>query len=78
MTKQNTKNHHAMIAMINEYNLFRDFVNRPQNQINADCAASCAVRACGYCLEAGFDPQSVITDAHEFVVECNRKLEAAA
>ena len=78
MTEQSTKNHHAMIAMISEYNTFRDYVNRPQNQTNADNAAFSAVRACGYCREAGFDPQSVITDAHEFVVECKRKLMAAA
>jgi hypothetical protein len=78
MTKQSTKNHHAMISMIGEYNTFRDYVNRPQTQTNADIAAFSAVRACGYCLEAGYDPQSVITDAHEFVDECKRKLMAAA
>lgn len=78
MTEKNTKDHHAMISMIAEYNAFRDYASRPQSQTNKDIASFCAVRACGYCLEAGYDPQSVITDAHEFVVECNRKLSAAA
>jgi len=76
--KKTTLDHHLMISMISEYNNFRDYASRPQTQQNEDNAAFCAIRAVRYCEDAGYDPQSLITDAYEFVTQINSKMKAAS
>ena len=76
--KKTTLDHHLMISMICEYNSFRDYASRPQTQQNEDIAAFCAIRAVRYCEDAGYDPQSLITDAYEFVMQINSKMTAVS
>lgn len=67
MSQQSTQNHHAMIAMVEWYNQFKDFSARAeQTETIKACALEAATFACKNCALAGFDPYSVMTDAYNF------------
>ena len=79
MEKQNSQTSHAMIAMIDWYNHFRDFASRDQeNQTNRVCAFEAASYAIKECEEAGFCPMSLITDAYDYAAKYNFDRDKAA
>lgn len=79
MEKQNSQASHAMIAMIDWYNKFRDFASRDQeNQTYRVCAFDAASFAIKQCEEAGFCPMSLITDAYNYAAKYNFDRDKAA